>query len=276
MLSLLAPTDYRQQLGRCVMSPCCQRALDACAASTLLTAHAAGNWGTISHDESAANTQALVCGRGSLTSAHRTPDRHGTTQLVIMVTQYIESDEQRCTTMCLEADRWLLDDPAIWSFIFDETPQALPVTEVPSEGDRACAAIASVVIRGSGTYAVRDQLRALGGRWYPPKKAWLLPSEHAAEARRLVAGASQASDRAPRGPGARRAGRSARVSRPTEKQFLDRDFDVGDHVEDTDVPGETWKIKRVDIVNVYDPATKAWGKGRLATAVRLTKKSRVK
>jgi hypothetical protein len=43
------------------------------------------------------------------------------------------------------------------------------------------------------TYPVRDQLKALGGKWDPAKKAWLVPAGRADEARRLVAGAPKQS-----------------------------------------------------------------------------------
>jgi hypothetical protein len=45
-----------------------------------------------------------------------------------------------------------------------------------------------IAITGN-TYPVRDQLRALGGRWDPARKAWLVPAGRADEARRLVAAA---------------------------------------------------------------------------------------
>ncbi len=38
------------------------------------------------------------------------------------------------------------------------------------------------------TYPVKDQLKALGGRWNPTAKGWDVPSAKADEARRLVAG----------------------------------------------------------------------------------------
>lgn len=37
------------------------------------------------------------------------------------------------------------------------------------------------------TYPVKDKLRALGGRWDPEKKAWMVPNEKAQEAQALVA-----------------------------------------------------------------------------------------
>lgn len=39
------------------------------------------------------------------------------------------------------------------------------------------------------TYPVKDQLRALGGKWKPAEKAWDVPTDKAAEAQALVAGA---------------------------------------------------------------------------------------
>jgi hypothetical protein len=39
------------------------------------------------------------------------------------------------------------------------------------------------------TYPVKDRLKALGGRWDPDQKAWIVPDEKAEEARKLVASA---------------------------------------------------------------------------------------
>lgn len=45
----------------------------------------------------------------------------------------------------------------------------------------------TTVITGN-TYPVREGLRALGGRWDPDRKAWIVPAARAEEARALVAG----------------------------------------------------------------------------------------
>ena len=37
------------------------------------------------------------------------------------------------------------------------------------------------------TYPVKDQLRALGGKWDPTSKAWLVPDDKIDEARSMVA-----------------------------------------------------------------------------------------
>lgn len=39
------------------------------------------------------------------------------------------------------------------------------------------------------TYPVRDQIKALGGRWNAEAKGWMVPDDRAEEARKLVAGA---------------------------------------------------------------------------------------
>jgi len=39
------------------------------------------------------------------------------------------------------------------------------------------------------TYPVRAQLKALGGRWDPDQKAWMVPDDKVEQARQLVAGA---------------------------------------------------------------------------------------
>jgi hypothetical protein len=36
------------------------------------------------------------------------------------------------------------------------------------------------------TYPVRDQLRALGGKWDAARKVWMVPADKADEARKLV------------------------------------------------------------------------------------------
>lgn len=38
------------------------------------------------------------------------------------------------------------------------------------------------------TYPVKDELKALGGRWNAERKAWMVPADRADEARALVAG----------------------------------------------------------------------------------------
>lgn len=44
-----------------------------------------------------------------------------------------------------------------------------------------------VTISGN-TFPVKDKLRALGGRWNPDAKLWLVPDDKAAEAQAIVAG----------------------------------------------------------------------------------------
>lgn len=46
----------------------------------------------------------------------------------------------------------------------------------------------SVAITGN-TYPVKDQLKALGARWNPDTKSWLVPDNKAEQARALVSGA---------------------------------------------------------------------------------------
>lgn len=49
----------------------------------------------------------------------------------------------------------------------------------------------TVLITGN-TYPVREQLKAIGGRWVPNKKAWSVPVEKESEAKTLVANATTA------------------------------------------------------------------------------------
>jgi hypothetical protein len=39
------------------------------------------------------------------------------------------------------------------------------------------------------TFPVKDELKALGGRWLPARKAWAVPDDKAEQARQLVADA---------------------------------------------------------------------------------------
>lgn len=45
----------------------------------------------------------------------------------------------------------------------------------------------SIAITGN-TFAVKDQIKALGGKWNPDQKCWMVPTEKADEARALVSG----------------------------------------------------------------------------------------
>jgi len=45
----------------------------------------------------------------------------------------------------------------------------------------------TIAITGN-TYPVKDQLKALGGRWSPDSKAWMVPADKADAARALVSG----------------------------------------------------------------------------------------
>ena len=58
----------------------------------------------------------------------------------------------------------------------------------------------SLVAITGNTYPVKDQLKALGARWNPDSKAWMVPATQADVARRIVAGRS-ASTSTPSTPG---------------------------------------------------------------------------
>lgn len=51
------------------------------------------------------------------------------------------------------------------------------------------------------TYPVKDQIKALGGRWNPDRKVWMVPDAVADEAQRLVAGAGPSRSYSSRGRG---------------------------------------------------------------------------
>lgn len=46
----------------------------------------------------------------------------------------------------------------------------------------------TVAITGN-TYPVKDQIKALGGKWNADRKAWMVPDDKAAQAQALVSGA---------------------------------------------------------------------------------------
>lgn len=52
----------------------------------------------------------------------------------------------------------------------------------------------TVAITGN-TYPVKDQIKALGGRWNADQKAWMVPADKADAAQALVASAPKASSR---------------------------------------------------------------------------------
>jgi hypothetical protein len=54
---------------------------------------------------------------------------------------------------------------------------------------------ASLVAVTGNTYPVKDQLKALGARWNPEAKAWMVAADKADAARRIVAGAPAQSSR---------------------------------------------------------------------------------
>jgi hypothetical protein len=49
----------------------------------------------------------------------------------------------------------------------------------------------TVAITGN-TYPVKEQIKALGGRWNADQKAWMVPAHKADAARKLVSGAAPA------------------------------------------------------------------------------------
>lgn len=56
--------------------------------------------------------------------------------------------------------------------------------------------MATITITGN-TYPVKDQIKALGGRWNARAQGWDVPVEKANEARALVAGAPKSASRCP-------------------------------------------------------------------------------
>lgn len=56
----------------------------------------------------------------------------------------------------------------------------------------------TVLITGN-TYPVKDQIKALGGKWDPAAKGWKVPADKADAARALVAGATPKAPARPTG-----------------------------------------------------------------------------
>jgi hypothetical protein len=56
----------------------------------------------------------------------------------------------------------------------------------------------STVLVTGNTYPVKDQIKALGGRWDAASKGWRVPADKAAAAQALVAGAPAAKPQASR------------------------------------------------------------------------------
>ncbi len=48
----------------------------------------------------------------------------------------------------------------------------------------------TVAITGN-TYPVKDQLKAIGARWNPDQKAWMISADKAGQAKQIVSGAPQ-------------------------------------------------------------------------------------
>jgi hypothetical protein len=96
-----------------------------------------------------------------------------------------------------------------------------------------------IAITGN-TYPVRDRLRQLGGRWDPDRRAWMVPSDRAEEARSIVTRA------VPSDHQERRSRRWPRVCRPLQagEEIIDRPSrgpdDPGYKVGQTHRFGRVW------------------------------------
>ena len=62
------------------------------------------------------------------------------------------------------------------------------------------------------TYPVRQEIKALGGKWNPPRQGWEVPDDNAEQARALVAGSPSSPPRTGRGRASSR-GRGSYVTR---------------------------------------------------------------
>jgi hypothetical protein len=77
-----------------------------------------------------------------------------------------------------------------------EEPKGYTIDATTDEGQKKLAALLGAGLETAreaivgNTYPVKDQLRALGGRWNPDRKAWMVPADKAEEAKALVKGLS--------------------------------------------------------------------------------------
>lgn len=67
----------------------------------------------------------------------------------------------------------------------------------------------SLVAVTGNTYPVKDQLKALGARWNPDAKAWMVAADKAEAARKIVAGTAQTTSSAYRPHRCKECGQTA-------------------------------------------------------------------
>jgi len=77
-------------------------------------------------------------------------------------------------------------------------PAAQPTPAPQPAQPSPVAAPGRVAITGN-TYPVKEQLKALGATWNKAQGAWMMPAEHAEQARQIVAGAGPVQRRPYRG-----------------------------------------------------------------------------
>jgi hypothetical protein len=81
------------------------------------------------------------------------------------------------------------------------SPILIPVSgnhHHPAAGETTETTMTTELITGN-TYPVKDQIKALGGRWDAAAKGWRVPAESADQARSLVSGAPKSAPRASNG-----------------------------------------------------------------------------
>jgi len=82
----------------------------------------------------------------------------------------------------------------------------------------------TIAITGN-TYPVKDQLRALGGKWNADRKAWMVPPDKADEARKLVDSAPKTAGSGS-GSGKRRFNHCADCGAPSHGYYRCRDCNI--------------------------------------------------
>jgi hypothetical protein len=84
------------------------------------------------------------------------------------------------------------DAPELSEFAPDDEPEPeperepMPVSVPPVPQPKPVQAVRPPVRVTGNTYPVRDQLRAIGGRWNKAARAWEVPADRADEAARIV------------------------------------------------------------------------------------------
>lgn len=85
--------------------------------------------------------------------------------------------------------RWDARQKAWWCKPINRDRLEAVIAHVPETPEKAPESTEPKVSIGGNTYPVRDKLRALGGKYVPEDKTWLVPASKEKEAQEIVANA---------------------------------------------------------------------------------------